>query len=113
MPNDPIIDVVISIYGWDTGFPPIRRKVTGVFAYGAHISKDETYWEDTVAASSISPPMNPLDAVTSMGKLCSFSTYLISTPLACSDSTRGPIGLTFIRAFPVSTVDVTVDGLHR
>src|SRR5580692_2143950 len=94
------------------GLPPTRRNVTGFWAYGAHISRDETYWDETVAASSISPPTKPPDAATSTGRLCYFSRYLMSTPFERSESTRGPIGLSFIRRLPVRIVYVTEEGLQ-
>src|SRR5689334_18846872 len=71
---------------------------------------DETYCDETVAASSITPPAKPAVASTCTGRLFSFSRYVTATPFARRASTSGPMGLTFIRALPVRTVEETVEG---
>src|SRR5689334_4031935 len=87
------------------GLPPTSRSVTGVLAYGAAIKRDDTYCDETVAASSITPPSKPPAASTWMGRQPLPPRYFTLTPLASSESTSGPIGRCFMRALPVRTVD--------
>ena len=76
--------------------------MTGFFAYGAHISIEDTYCDETVAARLISPPSMPLLASTLSGRLPGFSMYFILAPLDVSASTSGPMGRVFIRSLPVN-----------
>ena len=56
-----------------------------------------------VAANSILPPLNLLPASIFKGNEPSRFKYWIEEPLAVNASTRGPMGLSCIRAFPVRT----------
>mmetsp|Transcript_655 Transcript_655/g.640 ORF Transcript_655/g.640 Transcript_655/m.640 type:complete len:232 (+) Transcript_655:2910-3605(+) len=95
------MEIVISMYNCEIGLPPTNDKVTGSFAYGAHIKMDETYWEEIVAANSILPPFMPLPASIFKGNEPSLFKYSIDEPFDLNASTSGPIGLSCILALPV------------
>ena len=50
---------VMSMYGCDTTCPPTSSSVTSCAAYGAQSRIDETYCDETLAASSMRPPRSP------------------------------------------------------
>ena len=59
-PNARMMATVMSIYGCEMTLPPTRASSTGAWAYGAQSRMEDTYCDDTLAASSIRPPRRPM-----------------------------------------------------